>query len=101
MKSVTVAARIPEELNEQLVTVAQALRRDRSWVIEEALRSYLASEMQFIEAVREGIRADDAGEVVDHEVVVADMADRRRRVMERMKQGVEHDDRRLDALGKA
>lgn len=70
MKEVTISARIPEELSQQLTVIATALRRNRSWVIEEAIRGYIESEKQFIEAVQEGIRADDAGDTVPHDVVM-------------------------------
>lgn len=73
MKEVTISARIPEELSEQLTTLAEALRRNRSWVIEEAIRSYIESEKQFLEAVEEGIRADEAGDVVPHEEVMREV----------------------------
>ena len=72
MKAVTISARIPEELSQQLSTLARALQRNRSWVIEEALRGYIQSEQQFVEAVREGIRADDAEEVFTHGAVMAE-----------------------------
>lgn len=72
MKEVTISARVPEELSQQITVLAQALRRNRSWVIEEAIRGYVRSEQQFIEAVQEGIRADDAGDVAAHDVVMAD-----------------------------
>lgn len=72
MKAVTISARIPEELSEQLSTLARALQRNRSWVIEEALRGFIQSERQFVEAVQEGIRADDAEEVITHDAVMAE-----------------------------
>jgi predicted transcriptional regulator len=80
MKDVTISARIPEELSDQLSTLAQALRRNRSWVIEEALRGYIASETEFLEAVDEGLRAAESGDVVEHEAVNAIMAERRQRL---------------------
>jgi predicted transcriptional regulator len=72
MKEATISARVPEELSQQITVLAQALRRNRSWIIEEAIRGYVRSEQQFIDAVQEGIRADEAGEVVAHEVVMAE-----------------------------
>jgi predicted transcriptional regulator len=69
-KRVTISASIPEELSQQLSVLARALRRNRSGVIAEAIRAYVASEKQFVEAVEEGIRADDAGDVVPHEEVM-------------------------------
>ncbi|HVC34012.1 MAG TPA: ribbon-helix-helix protein, CopG family [Chloroflexota bacterium] len=75
MKGVTISARIPEELSQQVTTLAQALRRNRSWIIEEAIRGYVESEKQFLDAVAEGIRADVAGDVVPHEVIVTEIDD--------------------------
>jgi predicted transcriptional regulator len=83
MKAVTISARIPEELSEELSALAQALRRNRSWVIEEALRDYIAAERQFLEAVDEGIRAAEAGDVIPHAAVVESMRERRQRLAER------------------
>jgi predicted transcriptional regulator len=75
MREVTISARIPKELSQQITTIAQALRRNRSWVIEEAIRGYIESEKQFIEAVEQGIRADDGGDVVSHEAVMKEIDD--------------------------
>lgn len=75
MKEVTISARIPAELSQQITALAQGLRRNRSWVIKEALRGYLASEQQFLEAVEEGIRDMKAGKVVPHEAVMQEIDD--------------------------
>jgi len=83
MKEVTISARIPQELSEELTSLAQALRRNRSWVIEEALRGYIASEKQFLEAVDEGLRDLEVGDVVDHTEVVEMMRERRQRFLAR------------------
>lgn len=81
MKEVTISARIPQELSEELTSLAQALKRNRSWVIEEALRGYIASEKQFLDAVEEGLRDLEAGDVVDHAEVVEMMRERRQRLI--------------------
>ena len=73
MKEVVISVRIPEDLKEQITTLAQTLRRNRSWVIKEALRGYVESERQFLEAVEEGLRADEAGRVVSHQVVMREI----------------------------
>lgn len=75
MKEVVISVRIPEDLKEQLATLARMLRRNRSWVIKEALRGYVESERQFLEAVEEGIQADGEGRVVSHEVVMKEIDD--------------------------
>ncbi len=80
MKTVTVSARIPAELHEQLATLAKAVQRNHSSIIEEALRGYIATETQFLEAVDEGLRAVEAGDVIEHEAVVTLLEERRQRM---------------------
>ncbi len=75
MADVTISARIPEELSHEINRMAQALNRTRTWVVEEALRGYIASEKQFLEAVAEGIRDMEAGRVVPHEAVMKEIDD--------------------------
>ncbi|MBF0374017.1 MAG: ribbon-helix-helix protein, CopG family [Alphaproteobacteria bacterium] len=69
--SKTVAARIDEDLDAELDRLAQATGRSKSALVGEALRSYVASERQFIEAVEAGIRDLEAGRLVDQQTVVA------------------------------
>lgn len=70
---ITITARIPNDLGGALATLAGALQRPRSWVIEEALREYIAREQSFLEAVDEGLRADAAGDLVEHSEAVAEL----------------------------
>jgi predicted transcriptional regulator len=72
MKSITIGARISEQLDRDLRMLAVATGRSRSWLVAEALKSYVEAEKQFIEAVEEGIKAADEGRLVDHEDVVAE-----------------------------
>jgi predicted transcriptional regulator len=81
MKDVTISARIPQDLSEELMSLAQALRRNRSWVIEEALQGDIASEKQFLEAVEEGLRELEAGELIDNADVAEMMRERRQRLL--------------------
>ena len=74
---VSISAKVPEELSRQVDRLAAATNRNRSWVVEEALRVYLARELEFIEAVEEGIRQREAGEVIPHSEVVAYVRGRR------------------------
>jgi len=69
----TITARIPNDLSGDLATLAGALQRPRSWVIEEALREYIAREKAFLESIEEGIQAEEAGDMVDHAAVVAEL----------------------------
>ena len=74
---VSISARVPEELSRQVDRLAAATRRNRSWVVEEALRFYLAQELDMLEAVQEGIRQMEAGDVVPHSEVVEYVRSRR------------------------
>ena len=53
-KSVTSAARVDADQDDGLQRRAAATGRRKSWLISEALRSYVASEQQFLVAVEEG-----------------------------------------------
>lgn len=68
----TVSARISGDLAGKLDRLSTTLGRNKSWLLYQALQSYVDSETQFIEAVQEGIEAYRAGHVIPHESVVAD-----------------------------
>ena len=70
-KSVTIAARVDSDLDGELERLAEATGRSKSWLINEALRSYVANEQQFLAAVEQGKEALRAGRVLDHATVVA------------------------------
>jgi predicted transcriptional regulator len=76
-KEVTVSTRVTEDLVAQLDRLSQQLGRTRSWLLHEALHTYVASELEFLDAVQEGLNDWRAGNVVDHEQVVADWETRR------------------------
>jgi RHH-type transcriptional regulator, rel operon repressor / antitoxin RelB len=80
MKTVTIGARISQELDRDLAKLAAATGRSKSWLVADALTSYVESEKAFIEAVEEGIRAADEGRLVDHDAVVAEFERRYRSV---------------------
>jgi len=80
MNDVTITAQIPAALDDQLSRLARALGRDRSSLIEDAVRRYIAAEMGMLAAIDEGLRAAEAGAVVAHEAVTAIMAERRQRL---------------------
>ncbi len=70
-KSVTIAARVDADLDSQVERLAAATGRSKSWLVNEALRSYIANEQQFLAAVEEGKQALRDGKTLDHETVVA------------------------------
>jgi predicted transcriptional regulator len=78
LKTVTIGARISEQLDRDLAKLAAATGRSKSWLVADALKSYVDSEKAFVEAVEEGIKAYEEGRVVDHEEVVAELERRYR-----------------------
>jgi predicted transcriptional regulator len=77
-KSVSIDARITVDVDERLSKLAVATGRSKSRLIADAVRSYVASEAAFVEAVEEGLRDLDAGDVVDHDTVFAELERRKR-----------------------
>jgi predicted transcriptional regulator len=68
-KTLPVSVRLQPELNEQVSAIAQALHRPKSWVIEQALKEFVAVQTWQLAVIDEGIRAADAGRVVEHDEV--------------------------------
>lgn len=50
--------------------IARAMSRSRAWVINHAIERYLDYEEWFVGAVKQGLKQAEAGDVVEHEVVV-------------------------------
>ncbi len=71
--SVQVNIRVAGELVEKLDTIAQATGRKRPDLVHSAIRAYVESEMEFIEAVERGRAEARAGHVVPWEDVKADL----------------------------
>lgn len=69
-KTAPVSVRLDAALNDQVAAIAIALDRPKSWVIEQALRDFLAIQQWQLAAIEEGIRAADAGRVVAHDDVL-------------------------------
>jgi predicted transcriptional regulator len=57
--------------HQALTAIAANLDGPRSWVIEQAIRDFVAIQQWQLAAIDEGISAADAGRVVAHEDVVA------------------------------
>jgi predicted transcriptional regulator len=70
-KTVTLAARVDADLDAELSRIVTASGRTKSWLVNEALRSFVANEQQFLAAVEEGKQALREGRTVDHATVVA------------------------------
>jgi predicted transcriptional regulator len=70
-KSITLAARVEVDLDTELSRLASVTGRSKSWLVNEALRSFVANEQQFLAAVEEGKQALREGRTVNHATVVA------------------------------
>jgi predicted transcriptional regulator len=70
-KTAPVSVQLDAALNEQVTVIAEALDRPKSWVIEQAVREFVAVQEWQLAAVDEGIKAADAGRVAAHEDVAA------------------------------
>jgi len=51
-KSITLAARVDADLDAELSRLAAKTGRTKSWLITEALRSFVANEQQFLPPLR-------------------------------------------------
>jgi predicted transcriptional regulator len=70
-KTAPVSVRLESALNDQVTAIAAALDRPKSWVIEQAVRDFVAIQEWQLAAIDAGIGAADAGRVVAHADVVA------------------------------
>ena len=66
----TVSFRIEAEKVVELDQLAANMDRDRSYLLNEAVDSYLAEQRRFIAEVQKGIDAANRGELIEHEEVL-------------------------------
>ena len=71
MPKESVTFRLDAAKRKELDAVAQALDRDRSWVLAEAVEAYLDVHRWHVAQIREGLRQADAGEFATDEEVAA------------------------------
>lgn len=79
MEKHTVSFRLDSDKVSALDTLARALDRDRSYLLNEAVESYLEVQQWQVEQIREGIRQADRGKLMDHSEVKRMAARWRRR----------------------
>jgi predicted transcriptional regulator len=65
----TISFRIPADKVAELDAIAKAMDRDRSYLLNEAVASYLSEQQRFVAMVNEGLRASENGELIDDEEV--------------------------------
>jgi predicted transcriptional regulator len=69
VKSQPLSIRLEHDLNDQVSAIATALDRSKSWVIEQALKDYVALQKWQLTAIDEGIQAADSRALVSHDAV--------------------------------
>ena len=65
----TISFRIPADKVAELDAIAKAMDRDRSYLLNEAVASYLSEQQRFIAMVNEGLEDVRAGRTISHEEV--------------------------------
>lgn len=79
MDKLTVSFRIDQDKVQALDTLAEALDRDRTYLLNEAVGAYLEAQQWHIEQIERGVRQADAGKLVEHSKVKKMVAGWRRR----------------------
>lgn len=75
----TVTFRIDNEKIQKLDAYAAQDERDRSYLVNEAISRYLEARDFQVARITEGLRQADAGELIEHEEVMARLRKRGRR----------------------
>jgi predicted transcriptional regulator len=79
MEKQTISFRLDPEKVAALDALAGLLDRDRTFILGEAIQSYLETQQWHLEQIEAGVAEADAGKVVDHRKVKAMAAKWRRR----------------------
>ena len=66
MEKHTVSFRLDSDKVSALDTLARALDRDRSYLLNEAVESYLEVQQWQVDQIKAGIRQADRGKLIDH-----------------------------------
>lgn len=71
MEKQTISFRLDSDRVAALDALADSLDRDRTYVLGEAVQSYLELQKWQLQQIEDGIAEADAGKVVDHRTVKA------------------------------
>jgi predicted transcriptional regulator len=72
-ETTTMTIRVPLELKAKLDRLAGLTRRSRSYLAAEALEIYARNELEIVEGILQGLADVEAGRVVPHEQVAAEL----------------------------
>jgi len=79
MDKQTISFRLDSDRVAELDALAEALDRDRTYVLSEAVQAYLQTQQWQLEQIQAGLAEADAGQVIEHDKVKAMAARWRRR----------------------
>jgi predicted transcriptional regulator len=72
-ETTTMTIRVPLDLKAKLDRLAGLTRRSRSYLAAEALEIYARNELEIVEGILQGLADVEAGRVVPHEQVAAEL----------------------------
>ena len=79
MDKQTISFRIDSDKVSTLDTLAEALARDRTYLLNQAVTAYLDVQQWHIDQIKAGIRQADTGKLIDHAQVRKMFGKRRKR----------------------
>ncbi len=71
--STTLTVRLTPELKNRLGKLAEHTHRTKSFLAEEAIAGYVERELEIVAGIERGLADMDAGRIVPHEDVMADI----------------------------
>lgn len=79
--------RLDDELSERVDALADAMDRPKSWVIEQAISSYVTEQSWQVQQIKEALADYETGHanLVSHEDVVADLKELEAEINSNMK----------------
>jgi len=72
-KSITI--RTEPEIVDKLSALAASMDRSRNWIIEDALKQYIAQQARYVEGIEQARASLDRGEGIAHADLMAEMDD--------------------------
>jgi predicted transcriptional regulator len=73
MSTIPLSFRVSTQIQSQLEELARATDRPKSWHLEQAVRSYLDTQLWQIRQIKAGLAELDAGKGIPHEQVVPEI----------------------------
>jgi predicted transcriptional regulator len=72
-ETTTITVRISQKARDQLDRMAELTKRCRSYLVAEALDTYLSSDLEIAESIQRGIEDIRAGRTIPHEQVMTEL----------------------------